>query len=62
MQRPGFWDDQDSAARISAAHASAVRRLDTFRDLEAEAEDLDELAELAAADAAERPFSEASRP
>jgi peptide chain release factor 2 len=50
MQRPGFWDDQDSAARISAAHASAVRRLDTFRDLEAEAEDLDELAELAAGD------------
>jgi peptide chain release factor 2 len=50
MQRPGFWDDQEAAARISAAHAGAQRKLKTFRDLEAEAGDLDELAEMAAED------------
>jgi peptide chain release factor 2 len=50
MQRPGFWDDQESAARIAAAHAAAQRRLDTFRSLEADAGDLGELVELAAED------------
>jgi peptide chain release factor 2 len=50
MQRPGFWDDQEAAARTSAAHAGAQRKLKTFRDLEAEAGDLDELAEMAADD------------
>jgi peptide chain release factor 2 len=51
MQRPGFWDDQEAAAKISARHASAQRRLDTFRRLEADAADLDELAEMASEDA-----------
>jgi len=51
MQRPGFWDDQDVAARTSAAHARAQRRLGTFRELEAEAGDLEELAEMATEDA-----------
>jgi peptide chain release factor 2 len=50
MQRPGFWDDQAAAARTSAAHASAQRRLQTFRQLESDAADLDELVELAAED------------
>jgi peptide chain release factor 2 len=50
MQRPGFWDDQGSAARTSAAHARAERRLRTFRELEAEVGDLGELAEMAAED------------
>ena len=27
MQQPGFWDDQEAAARTSAAHARAQRRL-----------------------------------
>ena len=26
MQRPGFWDDSEEAARTSAAHAAAQRR------------------------------------
>ena len=30
MQRPGFWDDQEAAARTSAAHAGAQRKLKTF--------------------------------
>ena len=50
MQRPGFWDDQEAAARTSAAHAGAQRKLKTFRELEAEVGDLDELAEMAAED------------
>src|SRR6478672_10239934 len=50
MQRPGFWDDQEAAARTSAAHAAAQRRLQTFRSLETDAGDLDELVELAQED------------
>jgi peptide chain release factor 2 len=50
MQRPGFWDDQEQAARTAAAHASAHRRLKTFRALESDLSDLEELAELAADD------------
>jgi peptide chain release factor 2 len=50
MQRPGFWDDQEVAARTSAAHASAQRKLTGFRELEADVGDLDELAEMAAED------------
>ena len=50
MGRPGFWDDQEAAARTSAAHARAQRRLGTFEQLESEAGDLDELAEMAAED------------
>jgi peptide chain release factor 2 len=50
MQRPGFWDDQATAARTSAAHAAAQRRLQTFRGLETDVADLDDLAEMAAED------------
>jgi len=50
MQRPGFWDDQDVAARTSAAHARAQRRLESFTSLTADAADLSELAEMAADD------------
>jgi len=50
MQRPGFWDDQEAAARTSAAHARAQRKLKTFREFEAEAGDLGDLAEMAAED------------
>jgi peptide chain release factor 2 len=50
MQSPGFWDDQSSAAGVSARHAAAQRRLETFRKLESDAADLDELVELASTD------------
>jgi peptide chain release factor 2 len=50
MQRPGFWEDKAGAARTSAAHSSAQRRLETFRGLQADVADLDELVELAAED------------
>jgi peptide chain release factor 2 len=51
MGAPGFWDDQERAAAISSGHARLQRRLETFRTLERDAADLDELAEMAADDA-----------
>ncbi len=50
MQAPGFWDDQETAARTSAEHASVSRRLQGFRDLEREVDDLETLEEMAAED------------
>jgi peptide chain release factor 2 len=50
MGRPGFWDDQERAAKTSAEHASAQRKLDSFRTLRSDADDIEELAELAAED------------
>jgi peptide chain release factor 2 len=50
MGKPGFWDDQEAAAKTSAAHARAQRRLETFRELESEVADLGDLAEMAAED------------
>ena len=50
MAEPGFWDDQERAARVSTEHAAADRRLSTFRSLESEADDLEQLEELAADD------------
>jgi peptide chain release factor 2 len=50
MQAPGFWDDQETAARTSAEHASVSRRLQGFRELEREIDDLETLEEMAAED------------
>src|SRR5947207_14652241 len=50
MQRPGFWDDAEVAARVSAQHAATQRRLETFRAVESDVADLDELLELSAGD------------
>jgi peptide chain release factor 2 len=47
MSDAGFWDDQETAAKVSAEHARATRRLEQFRTLEAEVEDLASLAEMA---------------
>jgi peptide chain release factor 2 len=44
MGAPGFWDDQASAARISAEHSAASGRLSQYREL---AEEIDGLAEMA---------------
>lgn len=48
MQAPGFWDDQETAAKVSSAHAAAQRRLEQYRTLDSEIEDLEGLLELAA--------------
>ena len=50
MGAPGFWDDQERAARVSAEHARASRKLHAFRELERDVEDLEPLAELAEED------------
>jgi peptide chain release factor 2 len=50
MQEPGFWDDQEQAAKVSAEHSSASRKLESFRKLEAELDDLEALEEMAAED------------
>ena len=50
MGAPGFWDDSERAAAVSADHARTQRRLDAFRRLEGEVADFAELAELAADD------------
>jgi peptide chain release factor 2 len=50
MQKPGFWEDQESASRTAAAHKRAQERLQTYRSLESDLDDLDELAEMAADD------------
>jgi peptide chain release factor 2 len=51
MSEPGFWDDQEAAAKVSADHARAGRRLEQFRSLEADVGDLDSLVEMAQDDA-----------
>ncbi len=50
MGAEGFWDDQASAAKVSAEHARVQRRLDEFRTLESDVGDLEELEELASED------------
>jgi peptide chain release factor 2 len=50
MQAPGFWDDQQRAASVSAEHASVSRRLKSFDSLERDIGDLDTLEEMAAED------------
>jgi peptide chain release factor 2 len=50
MGTAGFWDDQDRAAKVSAEHARATRKLAVFRGLESDVDDLEPLAELAEED------------
>jgi len=46
MAAPGFWDDQQQAARISTEHARVTRRLDGYRRLSGEVEEAAELFEM----------------
>jgi peptide chain release factor 2 len=50
MGAPAFWEDQERAARVSAEHARATRKLNVFRELERDVEDLEPLSELAEED------------
>jgi peptide chain release factor 2 len=50
MQAPGFWDDQERAASVSAEHAAVARRLETYRSLEGDLDDFDTLEEMARED------------
>ena len=51
MGEPGFWDDAETAAKAGAEHARLTRRLETFRGVAADVEDLEALVELAEEDA-----------
>ncbi len=46
----GFWDDQEQAARTTAEHARATRKLAVFEELARDVADLEPLAELAEED------------
>jgi peptide chain release factor 2 len=50
MGAAGFWDDQERAAMVTAEHARASRKLAVFRQLQADVDDLEPLAELAEED------------
>src|SRR5947209_18041391 len=43
LQQPGFWDDQQRAARVSAEHARLTRRLQRYRPLVPESQDAHQL-------------------
>ena len=47
MGAPGFWDDQERAAAVTAEHARSTRKVNMFRELERDVSDLGPLAELA---------------
>jgi peptide chain release factor 2 len=46
LARPGFWDDQQHAAAVSAEHARLSRRLERYERLSGEYDDAKELLEL----------------
>jgi len=50
MGAAGFWDDPDAAAKVGAEHTRVTRRLEAFTRLQADAEDLEGLGELAEED------------
>jgi peptide chain release factor 2 len=47
MGEPGFWDDQERAAKTSTEHSRAQRKLETYRTLQSDIDDLEPLAEMA---------------
>lgn len=47
MGAPGFWDDQDTAAKINSEHARTSKKLQGFEQLRGDADDLEALAEMA---------------
>ena len=51
MGAGGFWDDSEHAAAVSAEHARASKRVEMFVTLQADVDDLEGLAEMAAEDA-----------
>ena len=50
MGEPAFWDDAGAAAKIAAEHARVTRRLEVYRSVERDVEDLGALVELSADD------------
>ena len=50
MQAPGFWDDADTAAKVSTEHKRTTAKLEEFNALQRDADDLADAAELAEED------------
>jgi peptide chain release factor 2 len=50
MGEPGFWDDPEAAAKVSAEHARVTRKLETYNALASDVDDLEGLVELAEED------------
>jgi peptide chain release factor 2 len=50
MGEPGFWDDQSTAAKVSADHARTTRKVESFAALQSDVADLEGLVELAEED------------
>src|SRR3954467_3356203 len=50
MGEPGFCDGQERAAKVSAEHSRTQRKLDGYRKLNSDIEDLETLEEMAAED------------
>jgi len=50
MGEPGFWDDTQAAAKLGAEHARAARRLELYRSVASDIDDLETLIELATED------------
>ncbi len=50
MGEPGFWDDQQRAAKLSSEHARLTKRLDQYESLATEVDDLAELSAIASDD------------
>ena len=46
MGQPGFWDEQQRAARISTEHSRLTKRLDRYTRLRGEYDDARELLEM----------------
>ena len=46
MGEPGFWDDQERAAKVSSEHSRVTRRLETFQSLESDIADYEELSAM----------------
>ena len=51
MSAPGFWDDQQAAARISSDHARLARRVERYESFDASVVTWSELLKLASSDA-----------
>jgi len=50
MQAPGFWDDPETAAKVSGEHSRAQKKVEAFRSLESDIGDLDDLLDMAVDD------------
>jgi peptide chain release factor 2 len=46
MGEPGFWDDQERATKVSSEHSRVQKRLETFRSLESDIADYEELSAM----------------